>query len=359
MKSNISRRKFIGNASLFSGLSLLNSRVGSRESAVGSRQSAVGSSEPAAPNVQRSATIGTVSIMDLTATSTQDMVQKVLKVMEGMLPYKPDIICLPEGFAYTNISNNKYQVKEVAETAPGPVVTPFLKFAAAHKCYIICPTYTRYEGNIYISAVLIDRQGRVVGEYHKIRPTEDEMQAGVKPGKLDPPVFKTDFGTIGIQICFDVKYEDGWNSLKDKGAQIIFWPSAYASGQEISSRAWRHQVYIVTSTQKDTSKICDLTGDTIVQTGRWQRNWVCAPINLEKAFIHSWPAVMLFPEIQKKYGSRIALTTFSEEEWTIIESLDPGLKIAEVLKEFNLKTMHDTMKELAVVHEKARKLISK
>ena len=62
-------------------------------------------------------------------------------------------------------------------------------------------------------------------------------------------------------------------------------------------------MYIVTSPQKDTSKICDITGETIVQTGRWQRNWICAPVNLEKAFILAWPAVSVFPDIQKKYAT--------------------------------------------------------
>ena len=202
--------------------------------------------------------------------------------------------------------------------------------------------------------MLIDRQGKVAGDYRKMRPAENEMKMGVKPGKSNPPVFQTDFGKIGIQICFDIKYDDGWNYLKDNGAQIIFWPSAYAAGQEISSRAWRHQVYIVTSTVKDTSKICDITGETIMQTGRWQRNWICSPVNLEKAFIHTWPAVSMFPDVQKKYGPRIRLSTFSEEEWTIIESLDAELKVADVLKEFNLKTMHEFLKDLSIVHEKTR-----
>jgi beta-ureidopropionase len=338
----ISRRKFLGNASLGAGALTI---PGSLVNAATIPHSEKGSHE---------VNIGTVSIMDISASSTPDMVNKVLGIMEEMLPYKPDIICLPEIFAFTHIDNLKYDIKDVAEKVPGPVVTPFLNFAAKNKCYVICPTYTLRQGNIYIAAVLIDRQGKVAGEYQKMRPAENEMKMGIKPGKFKPPVFQTDFGKIGIQICFDVKYDEGWDYLKEHGAQIIFWPSAYAAGQEISSRAWRHQVYIATSTQKDTSKICDLSGETIAHTGRWQRNWICAPVNLEKAFILAWPAVSLFPEILKKYGSKIRLNTFHEEEWTIIESLDPDVKVADILKEYNLKTMHAFLKELAVEHDKAR-----
>jgi beta-ureidopropionase len=342
MQSNISRRKFLGNASLGLGAFGLPGYFPRTE----------GTKAP--DNFPHQVNIGAVSIMDISAAGSQDMVQKVIGIMENIIPYQPDIICLPEGFAFSNMTGYEYNPKDVAEKLPGSVVTPFLNFAAKHKCYVICPTYSLHDGNTYISAVLIDRQGKIAGEYRKMRPAESEMKMGVKPGKSNPPVFQTDFGKIGIQICFDIKYEDGWNYLKDNGAQIIFWPSAYAAGQEISSRAWRHQVYIVTSTAKDTTKICDITGETIMQTGRWQRNWICAPVNLEKAFIHTWPAVRMFPDIQKKYSSRIRLNTFSEEEWTIIESLDAELKIADVLKEFNLKTMHEFLKELSVVHEKTR-----
>ncbi|MEP7256978.1 MAG: carbon-nitrogen hydrolase family protein [Flavitalea sp.] len=342
MKSNLSRRKFLHNASL--GISA--GAIG----LPGSLEQGVSKAEATAP---RLVNIGTVSIMDMTATSTSDMIQQTLQVMEQMIPFRPDIICLPEVFAFTRIGS-EHDVRKVAEKAPGPVISPFMKFAAAHKCYVICPTYTLHGGNIYISAVLIDRKGNVAGEYHKMRPTAGEMETGVKPGEADPPVFKTDFGTIGIQICFDIKFEEGWKTLKEKGAQIIFWPSAYAAGREISSRAWRHQVYVVSSTQKDTSKICDISGESIAGTNRWQRNWVCAPINLEKAFLMTWPAVSLFPDIQKKFGNRISLTTYGEEEWTIMESHDASLKVADVLKEFNLKTMHESLNDLAALYANAK-----
>jgi predicted amidohydrolase len=342
MRPNLSRRKFFGNISMGAGAMGL---------PTGFLQA---KKDKAAEIAPKQVNVATVSIMDMLAKDSNEMVQKVLAVMEEIIPYQPDIICLPEIFAYANIENRNYQLRDVAETVPGPIVTPFLAFAAKHKCYVICPTYSLHGNDIYIAAVLIDREGKVAGEYRKMRPAIDEMKMGIKPGKFDPPVFETDFGKIGIQICFDIKYEEGWNSLKDKGAQIIFWPSAFAAGQEISSRAWRHQVYVVTSTQKDTSKICDITGEPIAQTGRWQRNWTFAPVNLEKAFILTWPAVSFFPDIQKKYASRLKLTTYSEEEWTIIESLDANLKVADVLKEYNLKTMHEVLKEISATHDTRR-----
>lgn len=345
MHSKISRRKFMGNISLSAGVIALPGKKLLPE-------------ELTSPGrVDGRVNVATVSTAGLFEKNTAAMIEKVLGVMEEIVPYKPDIICLPEIFAYANIEDNTYKLRDVAEKVPGTTVAPFQRFAKNHNCYVICPTYSLFRDNVYIAAVLLDRNGEVVGEYHKMRPAESELEIGIKPGRSNPPVFQTDFGKIGIQICFDVKYEDGWNYLKDNGAQIIFWPSAYASGREISSRAWRHQVYIVTSTLKDTSKICDITGEPIVQTGRWQPNWTSTVINLEKAFILTWPAVKIFPDMQKKYASRIKLTTFNEEEWTIVESLDPTLKITDVLAAYNLKTAYAFNKDLSLLHEKNRERI--
>lgn len=301
----------------------------------------------------RVVTVGTVSTMNISASSTTEMIQKVLNVMDQMVPFGPDIICLPESFAFTNIQVGSPGVSSVAGKSL-EVLSPFMNFAATNNVYIICPTYTLDKGDVYISAILIDRKGVIQGKYDKTRPARGEMEMGIRPGKMDPPVFETDFGKIGIQICYDIKYADGWKKLKDKGAEIIFWPSAYAAGREISSMAWRNQVYIVSSTLKDTSKICDITGETIAQTNGWQRNWACASINLEKAFIGTWPAVERFPEIRKKYGSKITITTYGEEEWTVIESLDPKIRVKDILDEFNLEPLNVGLRELETAQERLR-----
>lgn len=338
-KTNTNRRTFLRNSSLLAGgLALPAQQM---------------QAEPLAERLPREVWVGTIAVSGMTAETSADMTAKVLGIMEHLLPYRPDIICLPECFAFTSIQQ-KYRIAEVAEEVPGPIISPFMNFARQHRCYIICPTYIRQDAQLYIAATLIDRQGKIVGTYRKMRPADSEMAEGVKPGPMDPPVFTTDFGKIGIQICFDLKWEEGWQQLKAGGAEIIFWPSAYAGGREICSRAWRHQVYLVSSTQKDSSRICDMTGDVIAQTNRWQPHWACAPINLEKTFLHVWPAVSVFPAIQQKYGRKVQLTTYAEEEWATLESFDPGIKVKDILAEFNLPTHDELLHNSALMHDQKR-----
>jgi len=114
-----------------------------------------------------------------------------------------------------------------------------------------------------------------------------------------------------------------------------------------------NKVCVVSSTNKDTSKICDITGEELGRTSRWNPT-VCAAVNLEKVFIHTWPGVQRFPAIEAKYGRQVRVRTHAEEEWTIIESLSPEVKVADVLKEFGLKSREEVI-ALATAAQNARR----
>lgn len=287
------------------------------------------------------------------AANYTEMVDQVMEEMEGIVHYKPDVICLPEIFAFFRISE-KITIQDVAEGPDGEITSRFAAFAKKHSTYIICPLYTVEKGKYYNAARVIDREGKVLGEYRKIHCTEGEMGKGVSPGPLDPPVFKTDFGTIGVQICFDLEWDDGWKKLREKGADIVFFCSAYPGGIAVNTRAWQNKFNVVSSTLALTAKICDISGTEIGKTGRWQRNWIIAPLNMEKVFLHTWPYVQRFKEISAKYGRKVRITNFDEEEWSIIESLSPDVKVADIIKEFDLKTHEAHIKSATEMQKKLR-----
>ena len=184
----------------------------------------------------------------LKAQNTQEMCKKMLDRMEEVTPYQPDIICTPEVFPFVGLTGDRKSVSEVAEERTGPVLDQFADYARRHHCYVICSTYTKEAGHCYIASVLFDREGRYVGEYRKTNPTDGELKLGVTPGPLHQSVFETDFGTMGIQICYDVNWYDNWRRLSDAGAKIVFWPSAFAGGMMLNSLAWMNKFYIVSST---------------------------------------------------------------------------------------------------------------
>ncbi|MCA9192800.1 MAG: carbon-nitrogen hydrolase family protein [Planctomycetales bacterium] len=303
-------------------------------------------SQLAAADVQRrtklprEVTIATLCQAGIQTKTMQQMIERLIGMLDEAAHMQPDIVCLPETFHRMNVSQPEASIQEAARSGVDGLAEPLAKWAADNRCYVICPIHTRDSLGCYNSAIVIDRNGGYVGEYRKSHATTSEMDGGVKPGSLKTPVFETDFGKIGIQICFDIQWDDGWRNLRDQGAEIVFWPSAFGGGQMVNTRAWQNQYAVVSSTAKGTSKICDIDGAELATTNHWQR-WVSATINLEKSFMHTWPYVQQFPAILRKYGSAIRINSYADEEWSIIESLSPELKVADVMREFGLKTIRE------------------
>ena len=337
--NSISRRHFIEKAAVTAGLTALGS------------ETVFAKPHPPQERLPREVWIATLSQEGLSAETPEKMVQTILSILKKSITIQPDAICLPEVFMTTNVSK-RFSLEERVDLSAA-LLNEFMDFARTNRCYLICPMLTRENGKVYNAAVVIDRQGNRMGEYRKIHLPLDELRDGIIPGPLNPPVFKTDFGTIGIQICYDCNWNDGWHALRQQGAEIVFWPSAYPGGQVINGRAWENK-YVVVSSTRGTSKICDFTGDVITQTGNWDRNLIYAPVNLEKAFLSVWPFVRHFDNIREKYGRKIKLTNYHEENWTIIESLSPDIRVADILKEYNISTFEQQADEAETWCQKLR-----
>lgn len=333
MKLN-QRRSFLAKSGLFAGAALGWTTAGKQAVA------APAAAEPRSRRLPREVCLATVSLDGLQATDVKSMQQQVIRIMEKIVPQQPDVICLPETFDVANVRGSKPPLSERAADGIGEVAQPYADFAKKHSCCVVCPIHSMQDGRYYNSALFIDRNGELLGRYHKMHTTTDEMDQGIAPGPIDPPVFDTDFGRVGAQICFDIEWHDGWTKLAEAGAEIVFWPSAFAGGSMVNAKAWQHRYCVVSSTLKDTSKICGITGEEVAKTSRWNQ-WACAVVNLEKAFLHTWPYVQRFAAIQAKYGADIRITNYGEEEWSILESRSPDLRIADVLREFELKTIQE------------------
>ncbi len=297
---------------------------------------------PGSTKSRREIWIASITQERLEAKTGAQMVDKVLDRMRETLVNQPDIICIPETFPYNRV-DEKRTAAQIAQEASEWIIPKFADFARQNHCYVICPLHTKENGVVYNSAVLIDRQGKTVGAYHKIHPTVDEIEGGAMLGPLDPPVFKTDFGTIGMQICFDANWPEGWRELRKKGAEIIFWSSAFPGGRMLNAHAWSNKTPIVTSTWGDPTRIIDITGEEIAVSGRYQ-HWICAPVNLEKAMIHTWPYTQHIEKLRAKYGRSLRVTRLHNEGWTIIESVSDDVDLHSALKEFGIPTHEEHIK---------------
>jgi len=267
----------------------------------------------------------TVSQAGLLYEPGHDLLDRTLSRLDQSTVFHPDIACLPEMFS-----------NRAPEAVPGPVTEKLASWARAHSSYVIFGLRTKQGARIYNAAILLDRQGQIIGQYNKIHPTDDEIKDGTIPGAdVGPPVFKTDFGTIGIQICFDVNWREEWQRLKDQGAQIIFWPSAYPAASQLPALALSNEVYVVSSTNAGPSSIYDITGEVLAFTGSHQE-WAGSSLPLGKRLFETSYNEEKIPAVQRDYGSRVQVVWYHDSDWITLASLDPNVKLEDIIAKYGL-----------------------
>ncbi len=190
----------------------------------------------------RKVTVATVNLRPRGTKSSEESVSQFVQLVERSVPANADLILLPEGI--TVVGTDK-RYGDVAETIPGPTTKTLGDLARKRKSYIVAGIYEREGQVVYNTAVLLDREGKVAGKYRKVYLPREEMEQ-LAPGN-DFPVFKTDFGTIGIMICYDVFYADPARGLAGNGAEIVLLPIWGGDQTLAKARAIENQIYLVAS----------------------------------------------------------------------------------------------------------------
>jgi len=117
---------------------------------------------------------------------------------------------------------------------------------------------------VYNTALLFGRDGEFIGMYDKIHPYSPEVnERGFTPGSK-VPVFKTDFGTVGVMICYDSWFTDVIELLALKGAELVLFPNAGYYRSLLPARAADNGVRIVCSTLNNRYGIWDTAGRDVL-----------------------------------------------------------------------------------------------
>ena len=129
-----------------------------------------------------------------------------------------------------------------AEAIPdGPTTKRFPELAAKHEMVLVLPMYEREKaGFLYNTAAVIDADGTYLGKYRKTHIPQVKgfwEKFYFRPGNMGYPVFETAVGTVGVYICYDRHFPEGWRALGLAGAEIVFNPSATSRG--LSAYLWQ------------------------------------------------------------------------------------------------------------------------
>ncbi|MER7243781.1 nitrilase-related carbon-nitrogen hydrolase [Kribbella sp. NPDC000426] len=130
---------------------------------------------------------------------------------------------------------------EYAESVPGPTTERFAALAQELGTVTVLPVYEQEQpGVLYNTAAVIDADGTYLGKYRKNHIPQVKgfwEKFYFRPGNLGYPIFDTAVGRIGVYICYDRHFPEGWRALGLAGAKIVFNPSATSRG--LSAYLWK------------------------------------------------------------------------------------------------------------------------
>jgi predicted amidohydrolase len=232
------------------------------------------------PPGPRRVTIATINLMPDNTGSAAESVREFIESAERLVPANTDLILLPEGI--TVVGTNK-AIAEVAEPLPGPTTARLGELARAKHSYVVAGLYEREGIAVYNTAVLIDREGNLIGRYRKVYLPRNEMEQ-LTPGN-EFPVFRTDFGTVGMMICYDVFFPDPARALALQGAEIILLPIWGGNETLATARAIENQIFLVASGYDHPTYIMDPDGKRLA--GAPHRGTAAiATVDLNKRYLY-------------------------------------------------------------------------
>lgn len=154
--------------------------------------------------------------------------EKVLEAAEN----KADIVVLPEMFSCP------YKASNFPVYAQKDGESNWKKLSdVAKKCgtYLIAGSMPERDGEkIYNTSYVFDKEGNQIAKHRKMHLFDCDIPGGATFHESDTltagnevTVFDTDFGKIGLMICFDIRFPELSRLMTDKGARLVIVPAAF------------------------------------------------------------------------------------------------------------------------------------
>ena len=239
----------------------------------------------------------------------------------------------------------------------GALQEAFSRAAREHRCYIVAPTYLLEEDGKRCSnaAILFDRKGAVAGTYRKVHlvvgPDGESTENGCTLGR-DVPVFQCDFGRLGIQICYDMEFDHGWDELARQDCELVAWPTQSPQTATPAWRAMAGRSYIVSSTWRHNASVFEPSGRIAAQI-RPPETVLIHQIDLSYAIL-PWTAKLANGAVlREKFGDRVGFHYYEDEDRGIFWSNDPTVSIREMIRTIGLEERYEQLARVAQVYRKA------
>ncbi len=164
------------------------------------------------------------------------------------------IVCLQELFRSQYFCQTEdIELFKLAETIPGPSTEALSKVARQKKTVIIASLFEERAAGIYHNtAVIIDANGKIAGQYRKMHIPDDPLyyeKFYFTPGDLGFQTHQTKYARVGTLVCWDQWFPEAARLTALSGAQILFYPTAIGwlpnEKKEVNEGQHKEEVLIV------------------------------------------------------------------------------------------------------------------
>ena len=223
-------------------------------------------------------------------------IEKACRMIAEAAAQGADLVVLPELFStgyQLNIVGPR--MPDLAESVDGPTVRALQEAARAGGCYVVAGLALTHglAGVAFNSAVFIDRDGEVQGVYDKQHLWALErfyFRSG-----CGCPVFDTDFGRVGVMICYDMGFPEVARMLALQGAELVVCPSAWCAEDmdvwdvNVPARALENTVFVAAVNRfgeedglvmPGHTKVCDPRGHVVAELAEEAEGVLHARIDL-------------------------------------------------------------------------------
>jgi omega-amidase len=207
---------------------------------------------------QKMAKIKVAAIQMPTVTDKMQNVRTAGIYLEKIKDEKPDFVILPEMFCCPYQTQN---FPVYAEEEGGPVWQQLSEYAKQYGIYLIGGSMPEKdaEGKVYNTSYIFDRQGKQIGKHRKVHLFDIDVTGGQTFKESDTltagdhdTVFDTEFGRMGVMLCFDIRFPELARMMVNDGAKAILVPAAFnmttgPAHWELSfrTRALDNQIYMI------------------------------------------------------------------------------------------------------------------
>ena len=180
-----------------------------------------------------------------------------------------DLLLLPELFMAFLTPRSGVAPASVAEALDGPFVSALGREAAAQGLYVGCGVWEAVPGETaraHNTAVLLGPDGSLVLSYRKTHMydafgyRESELTV---PGEQAPRTVRTPLGTLGLLVCYELRFPELSRMLALDGADLILLPSAWIAGPLkeahwatlVAARAIENTVFVAAADQTGPTRV--------------------------------------------------------------------------------------------------------